>query len=415
VRFKQTTLVDLSNPAARDWMAASMSAALALGMDGWMADYAEWLPADARLASGSDAEREHNLYPVEWQKLNERVLKANPEALSFVRSGYTQSTAITQQIVWGGDQTTDFDIGDGIPTVIPIGIGLGVAGLPYYGSDIAGYFSGSGHPFVTEELFYRWTTLGALSPIMRTHHGVASGKNWNLEKDAASLDHYRRWARVHTQLYPYLLDASQKPEPLFRALALDFPKDPAAWGIKDQFMLGASILVAPVLTAGATSRKVYFPSGKWLPLFAAQNSAPISGPISTDVNAPTTEIPAFARAGAVLVLLAPTIETLARSTNGVPDLDTANQSREILALLGASGSAPDYTLTSSAEPDDFASLAWNGAPLSPCAATPVLPCGSVSVANREATALTSGVGTLTFGGSQLLVSSSRNHALHLRW
>ena len=127
----------------------------------------------------------------------------------------------------GGDQNTEFSADDGLPTVIPIGLGLGIAGMPYFGSDIAGYQTPPGHPDSTKELFFRWTELGALSPVMRTHHGVAPALEWSFQRDAETLAHYGRWARIHLKLYPYLhaaaAEAAQAGAPLMRALALGFP------------------------------------------------------------------------------------------------------------------------------------------------------------------------------------------------
>ncbi|MFI5291009.1 MAG: TIM-barrel domain-containing protein, partial [Polyangia bacterium] len=254
-RFKKTSLVDLTNPAAADWMAGFLNAAIDLGFDGWMADYAEWLPVDAKLFSGEDAEAVHQRYPVLWQKLNERVLGARKDKvdrLVFVRSGYSGSQPIAHQVVWGGDQNTEFSADDGLPTVIPIGLGLGIAGMPYFGSDIAGYQTPPGHPDSTKELFFRWTELGALSPVMRTHHGVAPALEWSFQRDAETLAHYGRWARIHLKLYPYLhaaaAEAAQDGAPLMRALALGFPGDDRAWSATDEYLLGPSLLVAPVTT-----------------------------------------------------------------------------------------------------------------------------------------------------------------------
>ena len=77
-------------------MAQAMSKTLGLGFDGWMADYGEWLPVDAELFSKEDAEAAHNRYPVDWQKLNERVL--GDDQLAFVRSGYLGSQKIAHQV-----------------------------------------------------------------------------------------------------------------------------------------------------------------------------------------------------------------------------------------------------------------------------------------------------------------------------
>ncbi|HEX6839810.1 MAG TPA: TIM-barrel domain-containing protein, partial [Polyangia bacterium] len=262
---KQDALVDLTNDAARAWMAGSMSAALDLGFDGWMADYGEWAPVDAKLASGEPADAVHDLYPRRWQQLSSDVLGARTDGvdrLAFVRSGYSGSQPIPHQVVWGGDQTTDFDPGDGLPSVLPIMIGLGVAGMPYVGSDVGGYISTNAHPPSTKELFFRWAVLGALSPIMRTHHGSNPMMNWRFDSDAETLAMWKRWATVHTKLYPYLAavaaEAAADGAPMVRQLALAFPTDATAWTVADEYLLGPSLLVAPVVAEGAVDRSVYF-------------------------------------------------------------------------------------------------------------------------------------------------------------
>ncbi len=426
-RLGDASLVDLSNPAAASWMGDAMREALALGFDGWMADFGEWLPVDAKLASGEDGEAAHNQYPLAWQRLNEQVLGARPDAQSFVRSAFVGSAAIGHQVVWGGDQTTDFDPGDGMPTALAIGLGLGVSGLPYYGSDVSGYFSGLGYPSGTEELFYRWTAFGALSPIMRTHHGVEAGKNWNWTSDAASLAHHKRWAEVHIRLYPYLRtaaeEAARSAAPMMRALALGFADDPLAWTIGDEYLLGPSLLVAPVLTAGAVSRLVYFPKGRWLPLFGASTGPPIEGPTRIEVAAPWQELPIYARAGTILPLLPAGIQTLVR-TGGTPaGLEAADQGPELLVLLGADGALQEqgvrYTLSSAAAPDGTSALTWSGAALAACGATPTPPCAVVDAGQREALAHVAGDGALgALDASFSLVveqSGGGGRVIHLRW
>jgi alpha-glucosidase (family GH31 glycosyl hydrolase) len=412
----QSSLVDLSNPDAADWMARAMDASIALGFDGWMADYGEWLPVDAKLASGDDAEGAHDLYPVEWQKLSARVLEARAkdgvERIAFVRSGFTGSQPIAHQVVWGGDQTTDFDDGDGLPSVLPIALGLGVAGLPYFGSDVGGYLTSpsTGHPGTSKELFFRWSALAALTPILRTHHGSTPDLEWRFDSDAETLAHWKRWAIVHTQLYPYLLDAAQAAAamgaPMMRQLALGFPDDAMAWEVADEFLLGPSLLVAPVVHAGDSARTVYFPDGHWVPLFGSLPLPAIDGPSNDDVPAPLGELPVYARSGAVLVLLPPTVETL------VGPIDTA---RQVVVIAGADGrfKEPDgaiYTLSSGATPGAGASATWNGVPLTI----------AVDPTNRVIRASLTGNGTFSLddGSVQLSLSGAdpaRAVELEVRW
>jgi alpha-glucosidase len=370
-RFKPATLVDLSNPAAVDWMAQAMTTALGLGFDGWMADYGEWLPTDAQLFSKEDAEAAHNRYPVDWQKLNERVL--GDDQLAFVRSGYLGSQKIAHQVVWGGDQLTEFKATDGLPTVPVIGLTLGLSGMPYYGSDIGGYTSPPNHAFSSKELFFRWVTVGALSPVMRTHHGTAPLLEWNFQKDAETLAHYGRWARLHQKLFPYLKAAADQAAatgaPMMRALLLQFP-DEDVWTLKDEWLLGPSLLVAPVMSEGATARDVYLPAGRWIPLLGG---TPLDGGQTVHVEVPLTEIPIYVLPGTQLDLLGDEVESL---TGTVPA-----PSEKWVFLDG--------------EPTSFL---WNGTPLAACGTA---PCGSIDGASRSATAQVTGGGTLAAGATTL--------------
>jgi alpha-glucosidase (family GH31 glycosyl hydrolase) len=213
-KFVDASLVDLTSPAAVEWTKEHYRAGLRLGADGYMADFAEWLPVDAVLASGESAAARHNLYPVDFQRLNREVLdevgaEDGVERLFFVRSAYLGSQPLVS-VVWAGDQQTDFSQGDGLPSVIPIGLGLGVVGFPYYGHDIGGYMSAFTKP-ATRELWFRWASLGAFTPVMRTHHGKSAAANWSWESDPATTAHFKRWATLHMQLLPYLVALGTRP------------------------------------------------------------------------------------------------------------------------------------------------------------------------------------------------------------
>jgi alpha-glucosidase (family GH31 glycosyl hydrolase) len=279
--------------------------------------------------------------------------------------------------MWAGDQQTDWTIGDGFPSVVPIGIGLGITGFPYYGTDIAGYQSETTVP-TTEELFYRWTTFGALSPVMRTHHGRDALENFQWQHDRFSIAHFRRWARFHQQLAAYLAGSVASFErdglPLFRLTALEYPTDDWAWQATDEYMLGDRILVAPVLSEGATSRAVQLPDGSWYPLLGG---AAVTGQISA--WAPVSELPAFVPAGTLLVLYPDAIDTVyaAPAAPSATSLAAIGDDREVWLwpgsaveaaraawhdTLGTTASTPQWTWAGRAgDAPAPTSATWNGA------------------------------------------------------
>ncbi|HEX7096326.1 MAG TPA: TIM-barrel domain-containing protein, partial [Acidimicrobiales bacterium] len=327
VKFNDSTLLDLTNPAAVTWAKSVMTEARTLGSDGWMADFAEWLPTDAVLASGEDALAVHNRYTVDWAKMNEEMfatpIAGRPAPIYFMRSAWLHSQPHVM-VMWAGDQQTDWSEGDGFPSVVPIGLGMGLAGLPYFGHDIGGYMSQQTVP-TSEELFYRWTTLGALSPVMRTHHGRSVHDNVQWETNAGTIAHFRRWTRFHMQLAPYLWGSSGSYErdglPLFRMIALDYPDEPWAWTTVDEYLLGDRILVAPILQEGATTRDVYLPGLRpWFPLFGGQYvDRAIGQPITA--TASREEIPVYVPMGTILVLYPDNVDTLLPAP-GLPSATT---------------------------------------------------------------------------------------------
>ncbi len=311
-------LADLSRPATRDWVKSYLRRAIDDGFSGWMADFAEWLPHDSALASGEDPMLAHNRYPLEWAKLNAEVL--GEDGVFFSRSGWFGSNAFSP-VVWAGDQRTDFQKDDGMPTVVPMGLGLGLGGVSTYGHDIAGYNSVGTVPS-TKDVFFKWTVLGALSPVMRTHHGLSARQNWRWDTDAETIAHYRQWASFHVRLFPYLDGASVEAEtrglPLMRALPLMF--DDASWDIADEYMLGPAMLVAPLTSADAT-RTVHLPKGAWVKL----DGTKVDGPADVMDDGKS---PIWLRAGAIVPMLPAGVQTLK---------GTLPAERDVLVVPGAEG------------------------------------------------------------------------------
>lgn len=395
VTFKKTAMADLSRPETREWVKSYLRRSLDEGFTGWMADYGEWLPHDAKLFSGEDPLVAHNRYALEWAKLNQEVMLERTDGvqrLFFSRAGWVGSNKVTP-VVWAGDQRTSFQKDDGLVTVVPMGINLGLAGVNTYAHDIAGYQSNTNPPS-TKELFFRWTSLGALTPVMRTHHGIDARNNWNLEKDAETTAHYKRWAKFHIQLFPFFDALSAQAEATgvstLRGLAVVSPGDDRAWTVSDEYCLGDDVLVAPVVDEGATSRTVYFPEGTWVQWGGSQR---VTGPTEVVVQAPVGEIPVFVRAGAVVPRLPSRVDTLIPAAPPVVDLDDVKNERVVLVASGAAGSfierdGTKYEVTTSSA-SDFT--------LPACASASQRGCVDGNVARLEGT-------TLTFPGGELTIT-----------
>lgn len=294
----QSSHPDLTIPESREYVKSYLRAMVRdYGIDGWMADFGEWVPLDARVADGTDGAAWHNLFPEAWQRLSREVmdeLRPDGDRAVFARSGWTGVQSVSQ-IHWIGDQETGFAADDGLPTVVPAMLNLGLSGVPFVTHDIAGFSSSTASPS-TKELFLRWTELGAFTPIMRTHDGNRKQDNWRWDSDEETIAHFRRFARIHRALGPELralaAEARETSAPMVRHLALVFPDDPVARTIDDEYLLGDGLLVAPVVEQGATTRDLYLPPGTWYDVWTGQ---PFDGGRRVVVDAPIGRPPVFSR------------------------------------------------------------------------------------------------------------------------
>jgi hypothetical protein len=159
---------------------------------------------------------------------------------------------------------------------------MGLSGVGIWGSDIGGYFSFNGR-MLTDELLTRWIELGAVSGVMRTERdgiAVPSYERPQVE-DESHFAVWRRYAKLRTQLYPYIAAAAEEYQrsgmPIMRHLVLVHPDDANVLDRDDEFLFGPDLLAAPVLAAGETSRHVYLPAGSWVNFWKAVRFVPEDG------------------------------------------------------------------------------------------------------------------------------------------
>jgi alpha-glucosidase (family GH31 glycosyl hydrolase) len=322
-------MMDFTNPDAVAWYQAQMQLALDDGWDGWMYDFAEYVPMDAVFANGMSGMEGHNLYPLLYQKAVHDLMETQRQGdyLVFVRSGYAGPTPFgfagtggLVPMVWAGDESTDFDLADGLPAALTAALNAGMSGIPLWGSDISGYHY-IYNPPPDKELYLRWTELGAFSADMHDENEGSgtepASARWQIWDDQETLDTYIKYAGIKTQMLPYVkravADARAHGWPVMRHLFLDYPQDPRTWTLVDEYMYGDSLLVAPVVTRGATSRSVYLPDTAY---FDYWSGARVTGPGDVTAQATLDVVPVYARAGAIIPMLAPDVETVVTPGNG---------------------------------------------------------------------------------------------------
>lgn len=269
-------VVDFTREETAAWFAERILGRemLDIGIDGWMADFGEYLPTDVRLASGESPMTAHNRWPVLWAEVNARALKSRKrwgDALFFMRAGFSGVQAHCP-LLWAGDQSVDFSRHDGINTVITGALSSGLVGNAYSHSDCGGYTS-LGGKVRSAELIQRWYELSAFSPVMRTHEGNRPDDNLQVDSTPELLAGFAAWSRVHEALSPYVThlceEAVEMGLPAQRPLFLHYPEDKETAGLQDQYLYGRDLLVAPVVEEGATSRRLYVPGGdEWRDLWS---------------------------------------------------------------------------------------------------------------------------------------------------
>ncbi len=346
---------DFFTAAGQQAYGDQLAEALRHGYDGWMEDFGEYTPLDSVSGDGIDGTRAHNPYPTRYHcAASQETKRRSASIVRFQRSGWTGSAACAD-VVWGGDPTTGWGY-DGLRSAVRQALSVGTSGVSTWGSDIGGFFA-LGRNALTPELLTRWVQFGAMSPVMRTQaNGVAlPPRDRPQVTDADQLANWRRYTKLHTQLFPYLSAAHEEYArtglPVMRHLALVHSTDAQAAGRDDEFLFGPDLLAAPVLDAGVSSREVYLPAGQWIDFWrtlryrAADGglellrAEPLTGNRTVTVPAPLTELPLLVRAGAVLALLPPDVDTLTSFPTAGSTVQLADRQSELRLLAFPRGAS----------------------------------------------------------------------------
>jgi alpha-D-xyloside xylohydrolase len=300
--FKDSLLMDFSNPAATQWWFDKRQYLIELGVDGFKTDGGEMVWGnDLVFADGTSGLTKRNSYPREYISAYYRFAQQNG-GICFSRAGYTG--AQTYPAHWAGDERSTWDA---FKRSLLAGLSAGMSGIIFWGWDLGG-FSGE---VPDAELYIRSAQMACFCPIMQYHAESKAEFNqdrtpWNIAErsgDERALTLYGFYANFRMQLMPYLVREAAHcvaaRTPLMRAMLLDDQHDPLAAPLWDQYRLGRDLLVAPVIAEGATTREVYLPAGRWWHLL---QSRWFEGGRVHSVVAPLAEIPVFVREGALLPL-----------------------------------------------------------------------------------------------------------------
>jgi alpha-glucosidase len=278
----------------------------------------------------------HNVYGLlESQATYEGLKKLRPEARPFVISRAGYSGIQRWAIVWTGDNSSKWTH---LPLMLPMLLNMGLSGMTFVGADIGGFI---GSP--SSELFARWIEQGVFYPFCRNHTVMASHNQepWSFGREVEEIS--REMIRLRYQLLPYTYalfqESSRSGLPVMRPLLLEYPRDETTYNLADEFLWGPDLLLAPVVTKGVKSRKVYLPEGKWYDWKTGQVS---SGPGWIEIATPLGALPLYARAGAIIPLAPVMMFTGAKPWDPITWRIYPGQSQSSFALYEDDGQSFAY-------------------------------------------------------------------------
>ena len=252
----EDAILDFSNPKTVSWYQSKIEGLMKQGVSTIKCDFGEAAPYNGFYHSGKGGIYEHNLYPLRYNKALFEVVERNHpgEGIIWARSAWAGSQRYA--LHWGGDAATN---NIGMLGDLRGGLSFGLSGFSFWSHDMGGFVTAS-----PEDIYRRWLPFGFLSSHTRAH-GAPPTEPWLISKSFT--DAFRACAEMKYKLMPYVYaqakDCSERGLPMVRALLVEFPQDPGAWLVEDEYMFGSQMLVAPMMESG-NERTVYLPKGKWI-------------------------------------------------------------------------------------------------------------------------------------------------------
>lgn len=254
-----------------------------------------------------------NIYPVMYAKTFFDGMKAEGQEniINLLRCAWAGSQKYGA-LVWSGDIKSSFP---SMKNQVAAGLNMGIAGIPWWTTDIGGFFGANINDPEFHELLVRWFEYGCFCPVMRLHgyrwplqpqYGTTGGATcvsgapnevWSYTDQVCEI--LSDYLRLRERMLPYITElmeeAHEKGTPVMRPLFYDFPEDKESWNVETEYMFGPKVLVKPITDADARETDVYLPGGaSWTNAWTGET---FEGGQKVHVAAPIEQIPLFTRDG----------------------------------------------------------------------------------------------------------------------
>lgn len=293
-------LLDFTASNIKNWLWSQIKPLYHTGIKGWWLDLnePEGEPSDTKYKDG-DAEKIHNVYGLLNTKTYYDMLTENkPDERVFLlsRTGFSgiQRYGAT---IWTGDIYSDYAT---FAAQIPALLNMGLSGLPMWSNDSGGFLTGYYKDNLEDhgKLYERWMQFSAFVPMPRAHHvGLSEPYAFGDSVEKSSREYLQLRYSLLPYIYSYASIMHKTGLPIVRPLILEYQDDTQVFNIKDEFLLGERILVAPVIQENVNSRWVYLPEGNWYDFYSSKKYI---GKNWYEVEAPQNIIPIFIKSGSII-------------------------------------------------------------------------------------------------------------------